>query len=148
MVTDDWRIRADTILSTDSQPRGGQGGKKVVWRRVAVKQIVVFLFLSSLSTGLHAQSVVPPGTVLPVRLTSSISSDTDKPGHSVTARLMQNVQLTGGSEIKRGAQVVGRLVKLAPSSKNSPARVVLIFDSLQLSGHTVPLRTSLRALAS
>lgn len=113
-----------------------------------MKQTVVFLFFCSFSTGLQAQSAVPSGTVLPVRLNSSISSETDKPGHSVTARLMQNVQLPGGSEIKKGAQIVGRLVKSAPSSKNSPAQVVLIFDSLQLSDRTVPLRTTLRALAS
>jgi hypothetical protein len=113
-----------------------------------MKEIVVFLFLSSFPMGLHAQSMVPHGTVLPVRLNSSISSETGKPGYTVTARLMQDVLLPGGSEIKKGAQIVGHLVKSAPSSGNSPAQVVLIFDSLRLADRTVPLRTSLRALAS
>ena len=113
-----------------------------------MKGIVVFLLLSASATGLHAQAAVPAGTVLPVRLDSSLTSTKSKPEQIVRARVMQNVLLPGGSEIRQGTQVVGHLVKSVPASGNSAAEMILTFDSIKLAGHTVPLHTSLRALAS
>lgn len=113
-----------------------------------MKGMVVFLLLLSPATGLPAQTSVPPGTVLPVRLDSSVSSAKSKPEQMVKARVMQDVLLPGGSEIRQGTQVVGHLVKLVPKSGNSAAQMILTFDSIRLANHTVPLHTSLRALAS
>jgi len=113
-----------------------------------MKGMVVFLLLLASATGLHAQTAVPPGTVLPVRLDSSVSSVDSKPEQIVTARVMQNVPLPGGAQIRKGTEVVGHLVKLVPASGNSTAEMVFTFDSIKLSDHTVPVHTSLRALAS
>ncbi len=113
-----------------------------------MKGIVAFLFLSVFATGLSAQTAVPPGTVLPVRLNSSVSSATSKPEQTVTARIMQDVRLPGGLRIHKGAEVLGHLVKLVPASGNSPAQMILTFNELRLPDRTVPLQTSLRAVAS
>jgi hypothetical protein len=113
-----------------------------------MKGMVVFALFSLSATGLYAQDAVPPGTVLPVRLDSAVSSRNSKPEQIVTARVMQNVLLPGGAQIHRGTEVIGHLVKLVPASGSSAAEMVLTFDSIKLSNHTVPLHTSLRALAS
>jgi hypothetical protein len=113
-----------------------------------MKAMVVFLLLSASATGLYAQTAVPPGTVLPVRLDTSVSSAKSKPEQIVTARVTQNVLLPGGSEVRQGTKVVGHLVKLVPASGNSAAEMILAFDSIKLAGRTVPLHASLRALAS
>jgi hypothetical protein len=113
-----------------------------------MKGIVALLFLSVFATGLSAQTAVPPGTVLPVRLNSSVSLATSKPEQIVTARIMQDVRLPGGLQIHKGAEVVGHLVKLVPAPRNSPAQMIVTFNELRLPDRTVPLHTSLRAVAS
>jgi hypothetical protein len=113
-----------------------------------MKKLIAFLILSASAAGLNAQTAVPPGTVLPVRLDSSVSSIKSTPEQVVTAHLMQNVLLPGGSQIHRGTEVVGHLVKLVPASGNSAAEMILTFDSIKFSDRSVPLHTSLRALAS
>jgi len=109
--------------------------------------MVVFLLLFA-AAGLNAQTAVPPGTVLPVKLDSSVSLAKNATEQIVTARVMQNVLLPGGSEIRRGTQVIGHLIKSVPASGNSAAELIFAFDSIKLSDRTVPLHTSLRALAS
>jgi hypothetical protein len=113
-----------------------------------MKGMVVFTLFSLSATGLYAQDAVPPGTVLPVRLSSSVSSARSRPEQIVTARVMQNILLPGGAEIHRGSEVVGHLVKMVPASAHSAAALVLAFDAIRLPDRTVSLRTSLRALAS
>lgn len=113
-----------------------------------MKRMMSLLILSMFSTGLYAQSSVPAGTVLPVRLNSSVSSAKGKQEQVVTARIMQTVPLPGGSKIRAGTQVVGHVVELKPASGGSGARITIRFDTLRLSKSTIPLNTSLRALAS
>jgi hypothetical protein len=95
------------------------------------------------ATGVAA---IPPGTILPIRLNSSISSDS-KPGQIITARIMQDVPLDDGRKIREGSKVIGHIVDVSSPADGSAARVSLQFDKLVSSGHTISIRTNLRAVA-
>jgi len=90
---------------------------------------------------------IPPGTILPVRLNSTISSAKSKPGQFITGRIMQDVPLSSEIRIKQGSKVVGNIVEVTPASAGKPATISLRFDKL-VSGHQeIPITTSLRAIA-
>jgi len=57
-----------------------------------MRSLLTFLLLCSL--GLFAQEAIPPGTVLPVQLKSTLDSLKSKPGQTITARIMQDVPLS------------------------------------------------------
>jgi hypothetical protein len=91
---------------------------------------------------------IPPGTALPVMLNSSLDARKDKPGRKITARIMQQVQLPGGTNIPVGSHIVGHVLRVDAAAATSPSRLALKFDTLDSRGRVVPLTTSLRALAS
>jgi hypothetical protein len=95
------------------------------------------------ATGVAA---IPPGTILPIRLNSSISSDS-KPGQIITARIMQDVPLDDGGKIREGSKVIGHVVDVSSPADGSAARVSLQFDKLISSGRTISIKTNLRAVA-
>ncbi len=62
---------------------------------IPMKRIVfVLLFVISLSPRLVAQDTLPAGTMVPVTLTSSLSSRA-RPDQGISARVMQRIPLTG-----------------------------------------------------
>ncbi|MGC2332281.1 MAG: hypothetical protein WA581_12570 [Candidatus Acidiferrales bacterium] len=114
------------------------------------KCAAVFLAASLLAfavTSRAAQSI-PPGTIFPVVLNSTLSSAKAKPGHIVTARVMQDVPLTNGRTIRAGATILGHITSVTPASNRNPARLSLRFDTLEVSHERIPITTNLRAVAS
>lgn len=99
-------------------------------------------------TGSPATGSIPVGTVLPLRLNSTLSSETAHRGQVITARIMQNVPLPGGLSIHAGASVLGHVVSVTSASQASPASISVEFDTLVIGGKTVPITTDLRAIAS
>jgi hypothetical protein len=97
------------------------------------------------TTQLWAQSVIPGGTILPVRLNSSLNSRKVKAGQVITARVAQDVPLSAGAKIHAGAKVIGHVIDVR---SGKPARVSIRFDTLLISGRRIPVTTNLRALAS
>ena len=97
-----------------------------------------------LSMPLFAQSAIPSGTILPVALNSSLHSNRNKPGQTVTARIMQDVPLSDGSRIPAGAKLIGHVTE-APQA--SGGTFGLRFDKVVFAGHQIPVNTSLRAVA-
>jgi hypothetical protein len=90
---------------------------------------------------------IPPGTVLPVALSSTLDAKKDKPGQKIEGRLMQDVPLAPGEKIKAGARVVGHILEVSrPNGRGS--RMVLQFDQLTAGGKTIPLSLSARAIAA
>ena len=85
---------------------------------------------------------VPAGITVPVMLSTTIRSDKSKAGDPIRARVMQNVPLPGGGRIARGRNLSGHIVEI------NPTEVTLKFDRLLIDKQEVPLRTSLRAIAS
>ena len=77
-----------------------------------------------LSAGLFAQNTIPAGTILPVRLNSSLDSRRSKPGQIISATVMQNTPLAAGSSIRAGAKILGN-IEIGIGSKVAAGSVVL-----------------------
>ena len=92
-------------------------------------------------------SAITAGTILPVRLNSTISSAKSKPGQVITARIMQDVPLSSGIRIKQGSKVVGNIVEVTPASAGKPATIALRFDKVVFGHQQIPITTNLRAIA-
>jgi hypothetical protein len=92
-----------------------------------------------LAATLSAQSNIPAGTLLPVRLDTGLNTQKIKPGQTVHASIMQHIP---GTEISRGSHVLGHVVDVAPT------HITLRFDTVSVKGHNITVTTDLRALAS
>ncbi len=103
--------------------------------------IVVIMF----ATQLLAQSPIPDGTILPVRLDSSLNAGKMKTGQVIAARVAQDIPLPSGSKIPAGAKLIGHVTHV---SRGNGAQVSARFDTLVISGRRIPITTDLRALAS
>jgi hypothetical protein len=95
------------------------------------------------ATLLGAQTLAP-GSALPISLNSTINSKGNKAGQKIEGRLMQEVVIPSGGQIKKGARVTGHVVGLKEGA--GPA-VVVHFDAVQDEGRSIALNVSLRALA-
>jgi hypothetical protein len=91
--------------------------------------------------------VIPNGTILPVRLNTTLSSTKSKSRQTITARVMQDVPLPNGSKIRQGAVLVGHIVEVIPGQSPIGASISLQFDQLRSAHQTISLTTSVRALA-
>lgn len=111
-----------------------------------MKALVCSLFL--LSSALLAQTVIPPGTVLPTQLNSSLNSQKSKSGQKISARVMQDVPLPNGRKIPAGAKVIGQVMDVTPGSTGTPAQVTLKFERVEFDHQSITVNTTLRALAS
>lgn len=100
-----------------------------------------------LSTQILGQNAIPTGTILPLRLNSSLNSRKSKAGQIVSARLMQDVPLSLGSKIHAGAKAIGRVLEVVHTIDGG-TQISLRFDSLATSHQILPISTNLRALAS
>ena len=109
---------------------------------------ILWVSLIMFAAPLFAQSTIPAGTILPVALNSSLNSRKVKPGHVITARVMQDVPLLPGSKIREGAKVIGHVVDVKPANGASGAQMSFRFDTLVVSKQRIAINTNLRALAS
>src|SRR5258708_1217238 len=108
--------------------------------------VLIALFVGRLifATCMSAQDAIPPGTILPVQLNSSINSRNVKPGQVITARVMQDVPLSPHSKIPARAKVIGHVEVIDPNGR----QVSIRFDTLVVSKRRIPITINLRALAS
>jgi hypothetical protein len=90
---------------------------------------------------------IPSGTILPVRLNSSLSSARTQPNQIVSTRIMQDVPLPNGMKIREGSKVLGHVVDVSSPDDGNAEKISLQFDRLIFSGQTIPIRTQLRAVA-
>lgn len=116
--------------------------------RMSFAGALIWFTLLLCPASLIAQVLIPVGTALPVRLNSSLSSRKCKPGQVITARLMQDVPLDNGKTLRAGSKVLGHILEVTPANGSTSAKLSLTFDTLKYSGRSVPITTSLRALAS
>lgn len=103
-----------------------------------------FLFCSV--TALTAQ-MLPPGTALPVVVSSDINAKNAKPGQKIEGKLAQAVKIPDGGHLNKGAHVTGHVVS-AMRSDGKGSRLVVQFDQLQDEHVSLPLQVGLRAMAS
>jgi len=108
-------------------------------------QILTACFV--LSAAVLPGQQIPLGTALPAMLNSTLDARKGKPGRKISARIMQDVPLPNGGRIPAGARIFGHILHMSPSA-TSDSGLVLKFDQLVWHGHTAPLTTNLRAIAS
>lgn len=109
------------------------------WIRLAF----AFICLGTMSV---AQSL-PAGTALPIMLNSSLNAKSAKAGQKIQGKLMQEVTLAPGLKVKSGSHVTGHVLSAVKPS-GSGSRITVQFDQLQDEHTIIPLRVSLRAVAS
>lgn len=119
------------------------------WVAVVVSVAAALLGVASFAqdAGRPVRNSLPVGTILPVRLDSSITSKA-KAGQTIRARLMQNVPLPDQGRIRSGARVTGQIISVDAGAPGSGARISFRFDTLTVSGWHSTITVDLRALAS
>ena len=105
------------------------------------------LLLLILTDGLWAQDAIPAGTILPVRLNSSLKSNKAQSGATISARLMQDVPLSEGMKIRAGAKIIGHVIAATPAHDRRGGEISLRFDTVMEGGQHMPVVTNLRAIA-
>ncbi len=85
--------------------------------------------------------------MIPVVVNSELNVKKDKVGQKIEGRLMQEILLPSGTEIKSGSRIKGHIVEVNRITDGG-SRIAVRFDELTDHGRTIPLAVSLRALAS
>lgn len=120
--------------------------QRTLWLSLAALSCANF-FAQPADSAPESTLAIPSGTILPVRLNSTISSTNCKPGQAITGRVMQSVPLAQGAAIKEGSKVLGQIVAVTPANAGTPAHTTIQFDKLISSHQTIPITTNLRAIA-
>ena len=111
------------------------------------------LLVSPVSPKLAAQRTsvskveVPPGTILPVLLGTTISPAKAKPGKIIQGQIAQDVPLPSGSKIPKGSKVEGHVVENIPADNGMGAKISIRFDTVRFRDETLAITTNLRAIA-
>jgi hypothetical protein len=93
------------------------------------------------------QPKIPPGTILPVRLRTTLDPKNLKQGQAIRGGIAQEVPLSGSTKIPKGSRVEGHVVAVTPAEHEAKARISIRFDKLYLHGEAIPITTNLRAIA-
>src|SRR5262245_32076954 len=90
--------------------------------------------------------IVPAGTVIPVTLTTRISTKSAKDGDGVYGKTAFPITIDNNIVIPEGSHVKGKITEIRrPGRVKGKAELTLSFQTLVLpSGITVPIYTSLR----
>jgi hypothetical protein len=91
---------------------------------------------------------IPVGTILPVGLENGIKLQEARKGDAIEARIMQDVPLPDGGKIRTRSKVTGAIDSVERDAAGSGVNLSFHFGKLEFGGKTVPIVTSLRAMAS
>jgi hypothetical protein len=105
------------------------------------------LLASFAAARVHESLQIPAGTILPVSIKHTFSSNDSSKNQPIEARIMQDVPLPGGDKIPAGATLSGVVVSTTPSSNDSGSKITFRFDKLEFHHQTIPVVTSFRAMA-
>jgi len=90
---------------------------------------------------------IPAGTILPVSIKHTFSSNDSSKNQLIEARIMQDVPLPDGDKIPVGAILSGVVVSTTPSSDRSASKITFRFDKLEFHHQTISVITSFRSMA-
>jgi hypothetical protein len=92
---------------------------------------------------------IPAGTILPVSLNTALRSDKTGSGTTIIATVMQDVPLGQGEMLHKGSTLTGHVVAAITLGKGSDdSKISFQFDQVRLGNLTIPITTTLRAVAS
>jgi hypothetical protein len=89
-----------------------------------------------------------PGTDIRAELDKTLDAKKVKAGDAVLAETLD--ELKAGTEVvaPRGAKIIGHVIAATPHEKNSPSRLEIAFDKLDLgNGSEIPMQATIRAIA-
>jgi len=103
---------------------------------------------SQASTG-AASAALPPGTLIQAELGKTIDAKKAKQGDPVAAKTTNDVAGAAGMVIPRGSRLIGHVIAVKPSSKDSrESSLAISFDKAVLKGNReVPLHALIQAAA-
>jgi len=85
--------------------------------------------------------IVPAGTILPLEIQSTLSTDSSKEGDAVLAALTEDVKLDGFT-LEKGAEVRGRVYTAVPAKRvKGRARLVFGFEAVMEKGEKLTIST-------
>ena len=85
--------------------------------------------------------IIPAGTVLPLEIQSTLSTDSSREGDTVLAVLTESIPLNGFT-LDKGAEVHGRVFTAVPAKRVSGrARLVFGFESVMEGGEKLSIST-------
>jgi len=92
---------------------------------------------------------IPAGTIIPVSLNSSLRSDKSGSGTTIIATVMQDVPLGQGGMLRKGSMLTGHVVAaITPGKGSDDSKISFQFDQVRFDNLTIPITTTLRAVAS
>jgi hypothetical protein len=116
---------------------------------------VVTLAAKSLSLGgssgrspVEGKPQIPVGTIIPVSLDRGLKAEDARKGELIELRVKQEVPLPHSGKIPVRSKLTGYITSTEKDTDGSGLNVSLRFDKLKLGDKTVPILTSLRAMAS
>jgi hypothetical protein len=96
-----------------------------------------------------SEEPIPAGTILPVSLNTTLRSDKSGKGATITATVMQDVPLGRGETLGKASRLTGHVVEaITPGKGSDESKISFQFDQVQLGNLTIPITTTLRAVAS
>jgi hypothetical protein len=98
------------------------------------------------SAALFGQNI-PVGTVIPIKLDTSLNAKKDAPGKKLEGNVMQDVALPDGGKIGARSKITGQVVSGAKTGDLDTILVVK-FDSIEDRGRAVPIKVAALAIAS
>jgi len=111
--------------------------------------VVLSLILASAAPALGQQFVtVPVGTVIPLRIDTTLSSNSSRVGDSFTSTVFRAVLVDGRAVLPEGAKVEGRVTGITPGVRGkSPATIAVGFDRISLpDGKAISIEATLTTL--
>jgi hypothetical protein len=92
---------------------------------------------------------IPAGTILPVSLNSDLRSDKNESGTAIVATIMQDVPLGRGESLRKGSMLTGHVIEVVtPGRGSDESKISFQLDHIRLGDQTLPITTTLRAVAS
>lgn len=92
----------------------------------------------------YREVILPAGTVLPLQLTSPVSSDGSQVEDAVRAALRQDLPLENGSILPAGSEIAGRVTDVERAGRvRGRARIAIRFTLLKHDGGEYDVRTEL-----
>lgn len=128
---------------------------------MSARSVVIALFVSA-SFVFAQNAVLAPAvpalsakTTFPIVFTRTLSAKRAKPGDEVLAKTTQVVHLPSGLVLPEGTRIVGHVVSAnpfiydkTPYARQKPSELIIRFDSVEIDFSRLPLRVTLRAMAT
>jgi len=97
----------------------------------------------------QSREPIPAGTMIPVRLNSTLRSDKSGSGDAIEATVMQDVVVGSGETLHKGSKVTGHVIEaVVPGNRSDESKISFRFDQVGLGNQNVSVTTNLRAVAS